>query len=246
MSVKELRELTQAGFLDCKKALEESGNNMKLAIELLRKKGLSKANKRSGVEAMDGAVVIRKSGNKYGMLFFGTETDFVAKNDQFAKFADDELAAFLESKLDDIKQLERDETFANRLAYLASKIGENIVLKDQFKITEQSGEMVTSYLHNKLNDKFENIAKIGVLLKTKGASIEQAKQLAMHIASFKPVALSEAKMNAEQKALISEEKKLKDLVLDLQPFLIDPSMNISQFCKKNNIEIIEFKVFSVK
>ena len=238
MSVKELRERTQAGFLDCKKALDEAGNDIEKAVEILRQKGLAKANKRAGVDALDGAVIIKNDGSSYGMLFFGTETDFVAKNDQFCKFADDELKAFVSCSCDEITAMEVDgESFANRLGYLAAKIGENIVLKNHCKMySDEKGE-VSFYLHNKLNDNFDNVARIGVLLKTRGASADVAKQLGMHIASFKPVAINEAAMTEDQKALVSAECKLKDLVLEMQSYLMDPSQTVSAFCKSNGIEI---------
>ena len=247
MSVKELRERTQAGFLDCKKALDESNGDMEKAVEILRAKGLAKASKRAGVDALDGAVVIKNINQVYGMLFFGTETDFVAKNDQFCQCADNELSSFIESDNSNITNIEIDgESFANRLGYLAAKIGENIVLKDYCKMISDDQGAVFSYVHNKLNDNFDNVARIGVLLKTKGATADVAKQLCMHIASFKPIALNEASMTSEQRALVGEERKLKDLVLDLQSYLMDPSQTVAAFCKNNNIQIVDFKVFSVK
>lgn len=249
MSVKELRERTQAGFLDCKKALDEANGDMDKAVELLRAKGLAKANKRAGMDALDGAVIIKQIGSAFGMLFFGAETDFVARSDQFCKFADDELASFLNSSPahQDITQVSvGDDSFADRVAQLSAKVGENVMLKGQCVMHSDAAGEVAFYLHNKLNDNFDNIARIGVLLKAKGASADVAKQLCMHIASFKPVARNEAAMSAEQKALVSEDRKLKDLVLDMQSYLMDPSKTVATFCKDNGIEIVDFVVFSVK
>jgi len=256
MSVKDLRERTQAGFLDCKKALDEANGDMEKAVELLRAKGLAKANKRAGMDALDGGVIIKQVGSAFGMLFFGAETDFVAKSDEFCNFANDELALFLnaynneaieKSAREDITQLSKgDDSFANRVAQLSAKVGENVMLKGQCVMQSDAAGEVAFYLHNKLSDKFDNVARIGVLLKAKGASPDIAKQLCMHIASFKPVAINESSMSAEQKALVSEDRKLKDLVLDMQSYLMDPSKTVSAFCKDSGIEIVDFAVFSVK
>lgn len=247
MSIQDLRKRTQAGFLDCKKALDESNGDIEKAIQILRQKGLTKAIKRAGFEATEGAVVICNTNDVFGMLLFGTETDFVAKNDDFCKFIEDELYAFLNSDLDDINNLIiNEETFSQRLAGLVGKIGENIVLRDQIKIMQQGGSKISYYLHNKINENFHNIGKIGVLLKTNDIEPEKAKHLCMHIASFKPLVLNQDQLTDEIKSTLGEDKKDKDIVLMMQSYLVDPSHTVSSFCKASGIDIIEFKVFSVK
>lgn len=241
MSVKELRERTQAGFMDCKKAWDESNGDMNVALEILKKRGLSKAEKRAGMDATEGAVIVSKVGDVAAMAFFGTETDFVAKNDEFCKFANDELASFLKSDIADLKDLDLAEPFSNRLAYLIGKIGENIVLKNCCKVKEEVGTKVFTYLHNKLNDNFVNVAKIGVVLKVKGeCEDELGKQLAMHLASFRPQVLRRDQLSAEN------QNAGKEAVFEEQAFLMDTSKTIKALCQEKGIEIVEFFVFSVK
>ncbi len=257
MSIKELRERTSAGMIDCKKAWEESNGDMDTAIKLLREKGLAKAVKRAGMDAAEGAVVTSSKGSSCGMIFFGTETDFVAKNDEFCKFANAILDEFLNSDVSDIKDLSKDgQSFSERLASLAGVIGENIIVKDFAKIKKEEGTEIFVYLHNKLNDNFDNVGKIGAMINLKGSIDEDSlKGMAMHIASFKPVVFERSSLTKEwleaqekEAAVVGEtlESRIKGASLAQQAFLMDPSMTFGEFLSKNNLELLDFKVFSVK
>lgn len=257
MSIKELRERTQAGLADCKKAWEESNGNMDVAIKLLREKGLAKAIKRAGMEASEGAVVIANNGTNFGMVFFGTETDFVAKNDEFCNFANSILKEFVDSDVVDIKTLAKDGTaFEERVAYLSGVIGENIVLKGACKMTKDAGTSVFAYLHNKLNDNFENVGKIGAMIKVKGEFSEDTmKMLTMHLASFKPSVMKREQLSQEwldaQKAEVEVsgetlESRIKGATLEEQSFLLDSSLTFKAYCEQNGIEVVDFKVFSIR
>jgi translation elongation factor EF-Ts len=136
-------------------------------------------------------------------------------------------------------------TFSDRLAGLIAKIGENIILRDCVKM-QANGDKISYYLHNKVNENFNNIAKIGVLLKTNEINDQTAKNLCMHIVSFKPLVSKISELTPELEKLMPEDKKTKDLVLESQSYLMDSSHTVGAFCKANNIDIIEFKVFSIK
>lgn len=257
MSVKDLRERTQAGILDCKKAWDESNGDIDQAIKILKEKGLAKAVKRAGMEAHEGAIAICSVGDVSGMLFLATETDFVAKNADFCNFLNDSLKNFLSSDLNDINDLKKNnESFADQLNQLISKVGENIVVKDFCKIVKEPNTTVTTYLHNKLNDAFDNIGRIGVVVKFSNViEPEFAKEAAMHIASFKPLVLNEQDLDPVWLEAQEKESKIHEdsfkarknaAVLNNQSFLMDSSISFEKACKNNNTSVVEFKVFSIK
>ncbi len=225
MSIKDLRNRTQAGFMDCKKALEESAGDMDLAMKILKEKGLSKALKRSDMETNEGAIVILENDEQAGMLFLSSETDFVSKSDAFCDFANKELSNFLSSEENEMNDtVIHNEKFDARIAALVSVIGENITLKDFFK-TSKKDKHVFLYSHNKLNDKYDNIAKIGVLISfDKQYENDFAKELGMHIAAFKPENLEE---------------------LLNQNYVMDSSLKVKQVLEGAKLSLIEFKIFYV-
>jgi len=257
MSIKELRARTLAPLGDCKKAWEESGENMDTAIKLLREKGLAKAVKRAGMEASEGAILISENDKNLGMIFFGTETDFVARNDNFCTFANEILKEFIESPEMDIKNLAKNgESFEERVQSLSGVIGENILLKGAYKVAKDAGTSVFSYLHNKLNENFDNVGKIGAVIKVKGeVSEEILKGLTMHLASFRPLVTTRSELSQEwldaQKAEVEVtgetlESRIKASVLEEQAFLMDQSLTFKAYCEKNGITVLEFKVFSIR
>lgn len=267
MSIKELRERTQAGLMDCKKAWEASNGDMNVAIEFLKQKGLAKAVKRAGVEATEGGVVVGCEGDVCGMLFFGSETDFVARSDAFCKFVNQELSAFLKycvgndirdyfsgsdvSSLTSGDMEKKEEPFSDRLAYLASTIGENITLKGFYRVSKGDCSVFT-YVHNKLSEEYVNVAKIGVVLKIRGPVDEVlGKQIAMHIASFKPSVISRSQLNqawmeSNNVEGVNLESRIKEAVLEEQSFLMDNLYTVKALCANRGIEIVEFNVLAVR
>lgn len=247
MSIKELRERTQAGLLDCKKALEETGGDIEKAIEVLREKGLAKANKRAGMDACDGAIVALCEGKKAAIMFLGSETDFVAKSDTFGEFANHELKNFMNASESDIHDTKiNGEDLTQRLAHLTAKVGEKTVVNAACKIEATGAEQASLYLHNKLNEKFTNIATAGVIFITTGANDEQIKQIGMHIVSFRPVVMKADDLTAEHNQMIENGAKKKELVLELQAFLMDPSKTFGDFCKENGITFKAYHSLHVK
>lgn len=252
--IKELRDRTSVGFLACKKALEESAGDMEKAIAILKKLGLANAVKRAGREASEGSITVLSNGKSHGMLFLGSETDFVAKNDEFCHFAKSVLNDFLKSEVKNIAEFKRDiDDINGLLAEIGSKIGENITVRGSYKIEETPGTKVFTYVHNKVNEKFPEVATIGVILKIKGeCSDELGKQLCMHLASFKPTVLTRQQLSKEwqeeqkQEAEENLESRIKEAVFEEQAFLMDSSTTIKDLLKKHNLEVEEFKVFSVK
>lgn len=230
MSVKELRERTAAGFLDCKKALDECGGDIEKAIAYLKEKGLAKAAKRAGNLTAEGLVICSTVNGKIGMISIGTETDFVAKNDKVCQFVTDELKNFLNSENDDIKKcVINGEDFDARLAQVSAVMGENMLLRECCKFEAQN---TASYLHNQVNETF-NASKIGVIVEfDKVTNPEFAKHVAMHIAAFKPEFIDTDSAEAT-----------KENTLYQQGFLMDQSLTVKQACEKYDMKILNFKMF---
>jgi elongation factor Ts len=188
--VKELREKTGAGMMDCKKALTETAGDMEAAIDWLRKKGLSAAAKKSGRVAAEGLVGVVAEGKSGAVVEVNAETDFVARNEQFQGFVKT-VGAHALSKGDDIEALKAAK--GGELTTLIATIGENMALRRAKKLTVGEG-VVAGYVHNQTAP---GLGKIGVLvaLESTGPADKLAqlgKQLAMHIAAAKPEALTTA------------------------------------------------------
>lgn len=203
--IKELRERSGAGMLDCKKALDESGGNMDAAIDWLRKKGLAQAAKKSGRTAAEGVVAVATTGNKGAMIELNSETDFVARNEQFQALAT-AVAGYALAVDGDMERLKAhtcsvaNKPVAEAITDAVATIGENIQLRRSTALTAQNG-VVTSYVHGAVKP---GMGKIGVLLaleSTGNADALQAlgKQLAMHIAASSPTYLQLSDINAEAK-----------------------------------------------
>ena len=216
--IKELREKTGAGFLDCKKSLEENNNDIDKSIEALRKKGLAKASKKSDRAANEGAVGIYSNEDITVILKLNSETDFAAKSDTFLNFLDTLGKLILENNniidKNQLLSLEYENgTVKDYLNSMIAKIGENLILNDLI-IKKNKGTTYAHYIHNSYRS---NIGKLISFLEytsnKKNTDIETlTKNICMHIAAMKPESLD---INDLDKNLISNEEKIqKELILN--------------------------------
>ena len=278
VNVKNLRDMTGAGFLDCKKALEANDQSIEKSIVYLRKKGLAKANKKSSRQTNEGAIGLYSNEAKTVLIQINTETDFAAKNEVFLNFMNeiggfalvvDNINISLESFL---KLSFRNKIISEYFTDIITKIGENIILSQLIIVPNNDGCMISTYIHNAYK---KNIGKIAVVLKSKINEIDEeskilGKNLCMHIAASKPFALSIEKLN---KNLIKKEREIQietikssgkpnnilekilegkmkkfysDSVLLEQPYILDLDKTVKQiiteFSKRNNFEIIDYKL----
>lgn len=197
--VKQLREITGAGMMDAKKALEENNGDIEAANDWLRKKGIAKAAKKSSRSASDGLVAIAVQGNKGAVIELNSETDFVARNDEFQGFVKKVAQAALGvSSLEELKaaKLEGGKSVEESLTDLIAKIGENMTLRRFQSISVPKGTVI-AYMHSELAP---NLGKIGVLigLETEADTVALqgvGKQIAMHVAAANPESLDQASID---------------------------------------------------
>jgi len=256
--VKELRETTSAGMLDCKKALTETNGDMEQAIDWLRKKGLASAAKKASRIAAEGLVSVAVDGNKGAVVEVNSETDFVAKNEIFQEYVED--AAKVALKTDgDVEAMKSfgcpkcGKSFGERLTDMIAKIGENMNLRRAQVLSVNNG-IVSSYIHNAARP---NVGKIGVLVALESTAdkaklAELGKHIAMHVAASAPIALTIADVPAEaverEKAIYSEQarasgkpeniiekmiegrvrKYYDEVVLEEQAYIMDPDKKVKQ------------------
>jgi elongation factor Ts len=214
--VKDLREKTGAGMMDCKSALAETQGDVEAAIDLLRKKGLAKAAKKGGRIAADGLIGLAVSGGKGAIVEVNSETDFVARGDQFQAFVRNvsELALKVDGDLDRLlaASYPGGGTTQEALTNLIAKLGENMSIRRSAALSASPG-VVASYVHNATGP---DLGKIGVLVAlessadaTKLAAL--GKQLAMHIAAASPIAVSAADVPADvvsrERAIFAEQAR---------------------------------------
>ena len=216
--IKELREKTGAGFLDCKKSLEDNNNDIDKSIEALRKKGLAKASKKSDRTAIEGAVAVYSNENITALIKVNSETDFAAKSDTFLDFLDSLGNLVLENNSNIDKeqflklQFEKG-TVKDYFNSMIAKIGENLILNDLL-IKDNKNSFYSFYIHNSYR---KNIGKIISLLEynttDNNPEIEAlSKNLCMHIAAMKPESID---INDLDKNLVSNEEKIqKELILN--------------------------------
>jgi elongation factor Ts len=210
--VKELREKTGAGMMDAKNALTENGGNMDAAVDWLRSKGLAKAAKKSGRTAAEGLVAVITSGTKGAVVEINSETDFVARNEEFQAFVKKVAEVALNTPADadlGVQAFEGGKTVQGALTDLIAKIGENMSLRRFRKLEVESGAVI-AYVHSALAD---NLGKIGVLVALQSsapaASLQgPGKQLAMHVAAANPEFLNIA--NVDTAALDRERSVLSE------------------------------------
>lgn len=258
--VKELREITGAGMMDCKKALSETDGDMDAAIEFLRKKGMAGADKKAGRVAAEGVIAIAVSDDKKkaAIAEVNCETDFVAKGDEFKDFANEIAQIALSVGTTDIdalmgEKMANGQTIDERRRELIAKIGENMAVRrlEQIETTGQIGQ----YQHGE---------KIGVVVDMTGGDDALARDVAMHIAALKPTAVSsddvdqevvekERKFQIEQaqesgkpmeiieKMIEGRMRKfLQDITLLGQSFVKDPDLTIEKLLKNNDATVSSF------
>ena len=182
--VKQLREETGAGMMDCKRALQETGGDVESAKRLLRERGMAEAGKRAGRETTEGIVLSRVDESRGTLVAVGSETEPVSKNDEFLAFAQKALQTVEEDGPEAVDQLEDERV------ELVGKIGENVAIRGASRFEGDGDETIAAYVHPPAN-------KIGVLVKIRG-SAELAKQLAMHISFAAPRYRSRDEVPAEE------------------------------------------------
>jgi elongation factor Ts len=256
--VKELREKTGLGLMDCKKALEGANGDMDLAIEELRKTSGVKASKKSGRSAADGLIAIESKEQKIFMIEVNCETDFVARDDSFVSFTKETLQNFSDNPDSSLEEL-LDKGIEDDREKLVQKLGENIVVRRVSKT--DSSSTVGSYLHSN--------QKIGCIVSLDGGNESLANDIAMHAAATDPMAISPSdipeEIVAKEKEIFkaqSEEsgkpaeiiekmiegkvsKFLAEVSLTEQDFVKDPNVKISQLLKDNDANILSFTRYEV-
>ncbi len=263
--VKELRDKTGAGMLDCKKALEATNGNMSEAIDWLREKGISKAEKKASRVAAEGLCKIVTDGNKAVILEVNSETDFVAKNEEFTNFVDYLANTILANNLKTHEEVlsfdDNGEKVEAKLVALTAKIGEKLSFRRHELVEKNDNEVFGSYLHMG--------GKIGALVVLADTSIEVAKDVAMHVAAMAPVCatrsdvpadmvdheskvIKEQVMNEGKPADIAEKmvtgrlnKFYKEICLEEQEFIKDSSVNVGTFVKNNGGSIVSMIRYAV-
>ncbi len=204
--VKRLRELTAAGMLDCKKALDEADGDFDKAVEIIRVKGLKGVTKREGRATSNGLVTAKAEGDLGVMLELNCETDFVAKGERFQELADELLNHLASSKIADLSaflasKLPSGKTVQERVDEGNATLGEKIEIK---RISVLTGSPVALYLHKTSPDL---PAQVGVLVQLKNAAAEAGRDIAQHIAAFAPQFISRDQVPADQ---IEKERRLAE------------------------------------
>ena len=207
--VKELREVTGAGMQDCKNALKENNNDIDKSVEYLRKKGVLKASKKSSRDAAEGLIIIGENQNNFTLTEINTETDFVAKNNEFIEFCSkvSEVSMNANSLEELQNQKLNDSTIEESIVNLISKIGENIKLR-RFENINKDGQKISYYIHNKSSDLTGKIVSALKYKSNKDESKSFANNICMHIAAMSPMALDEK--NLDKNFLESEKKIIEE------------------------------------
>ncbi len=263
--VKELRERTGAGMMECKKMLTETNGDMEAAIDTMRKSGAAKADKKAGRVAAEGKVVITVSdnGKEASIIEVNCETDFVAKDENFVGFVTAAGATVLNDKPADVAALsalplDSGETVEETRANLVAKIGENMQVR-RFELLSSDG-LVCAYSHG---------VRIGVAVAITGGDEALGKDIAMHIAASRPQCVSEEQVPAEllekeKEILIAQaegsgkpmeiiekmvegrmRKYLSEITLVGQPFVKDPDQTVGQLLKAAGAEVTAFTRYEV-
>lgn len=265
--VMKLRERTGAGMMECKKFLVEAQGDIESAILEMRKAGQAKADKKADRVAAEGVVIIARStdGRSAVMIEINSETDFVARDENFTQFAEKVAAAALHNAaIENVTQLANemlvgtDMTVEHARQQLVAKIGENIKLRRMERLTCDG--VIGSYLHG---------SRIGVMVALKNGDEAMAKDIAMHIAASRPMVVNRDQVSAEAienerdifTAQARESGKPQEIIDKMiegrinkfidevsllgQPFVKDPNMKVGQLLKEKNAEVISFLRFEV-
>ena len=268
-SVKELREKTGAGMMDCKKALTAVNGDMEKAVDWLREHGIAKAEKKQSRIAAEGLCQILVDGNNAVVIEVNSETDFVASNEKFINFVDLLAKAILENKVntnEDVLNLVVDgETISEKLTNLVATIGEKLSFRRFVKVTKEDGDFFGVYKHMG--------GKIGTLVTVNGANEEVAKDVAMQAAAMNPIAavrseVPEKDVLHEKEVIITEIKNdpknankpdailekmsegrlnkfFKEIVLEEQDFIKDSGLTVGQYVSNNGGKILSMVRFAV-
>ncbi len=262
-NIKLLRERTGVGMMECKKILQEANGDIEKAVELLRKAGRAKAVKKSGRITAEGLIGLKQQSNKVAIVEINSETDFVARDENFKQFVNDALDCIIQANTDDIDKLKNQDsqgmTLEKKRENLVSKIGENVNIRRGKLISDDNNSLAT-YLHG---------GRIGVVVTYKGEDKALAKDIAMHIAANNPIVIdpkdvpqslidtekeifmvrAKEEGTPEDKVNIRIENQIKKFVLQNsllgQPFVKEPSKTIENFLKDNSMEILDFIRFEV-
>ena len=258
--VKELRERTGAGMMECKRALQEAGGDLDAAHKLLREWGAAQAGKRAGRETTEGIVLSRIADGVGTLVAVGSETEPVSKNDEFQAFAARVLDTVESAGPDSVSTLDDERT------ELIAKIGENIVVRGAARFDATNGERLAEYVHRPAN-------KIGVLLKAEGGSEDAGRRVAMHIASAAPRWLERSDVPADEieserqvyagsdevqsKPEQAREKIVEGMlnkrffgaypggVLLEQPWIHDTGKTVAQALEEEDMRVIAFERFAL-
>ncbi|MFP5505825.1 MAG: translation elongation factor Ts [Gammaproteobacteria bacterium] len=260
--VKELRERTGSGMMECKKALVDAGGDMEAAVEILRKSGLAKADKKAGRVAAEGLILVELSDDRQraAVVEVNCETDFVAKKEEFQDFANKVAKRVLKSgpaALEALMEMPLDDggiSVDDARKELIAKLGENINVR-RFTLVETNGTL-GAYLHG---------TRIGVLVEMKGGSEDLARDVAMHVAASRPVCVNESEVSAE---MIDKEREifaaqaeqsgkpadiiakmvegrikkfLAEVTLVGQPFVKDPDTTVGKLLGKSGATVLSFQ-----
>jgi len=261
--VKELRERTGAGMMECKKALVDADGDLDAAAEALRKSGQAKADKKAGRVAADGRIVIAQEGGKVAIVEINSETDFVAKDANFGAFADAVAAVVLATGNTDVGELSATDigdgrTVEQARTDLVTKVGENISVR-RARVVEAGGPVGT-YTHGN---------RIGAVVALSGGDEELARDIAMHVAAINPVCVDESGVPAEtlerERRIFTEQaetsgkpaeivekmvtgrvaKFLKEITLVGQPFVKDPDVSVGKLLAKAGAGVTQFVRYEV-
>ena len=262
--VKELRERTGVSMMECKKALVETNGDVDAAIELMRKMGMAKAAKKAGRTAAEGVIIIKATAdNKSAVIVeINSETDFVARDDNFKTFANKVIENALENQCDDTTELMATSvdgaTLEELRQQLIVKISENINVRRVGFVT--TNNVLGSYIHG---------GRLGVLVSMQGGNVDLAKDIAMHVAAMRPYVVNPEQVASE---LVAKEKEIftaqaqesgkpeailekmitgrinkfvDEVSLVGQPFVKDPSMKVGKLLQDNNATVTDFVCFEV-
>ncbi|EJN37703.1 MULTISPECIES: translation elongation factor Ts [Pseudomonas] len=255
--VKELRERTGEGMMDCKKALEKAGGDIEKAIDDMRASGAIKAAKKAGNVAAEGAIAVKTDGKSAVLLEVNSQTDFLALQDDFKNFVAESLEEAFAQKLTDAAPLIASREAAREA--LVAKCGENVNIR---RLVRVEGDVVGAYLHGN---------KIGAVVVLKGGDVELAKNIAMHVAASNPEFLDASEISAEaiereknvflqlnaDKIAGKPENIVENMIngritkfkaeasLKEQAFVMNPEVKVGELAKKAGAEIVSFTYFKV-
>ena len=255
--VKELRERTGEGMMDCKKALEKAGGDIEKAIDDMRASGAIKAAKKAGNVAAEGAIAVKTDGKSAVLLEVNSQTDFLALQDDFKNFVAESLEEAFAQKLTDAAPLIASREAAREA--LVAKCGENVNIR---RLVRVEGDVVGAYLHGN---------KIGAVVVLNGGDVELAKNIAMHVAASNPEFLDASEISAEaierekgvflqlnaDKIAGKPENIVENMIngritkfkaeasLKEQAFVMNPEVKVGELAKKAGAEIVSFTYFKV-